>query len=345
MNHDHFLMLACKKFSGEASEDELRELEAMLNADQDLSRQFKLLKQYWLHHDEAGQEMVEDSLQKVLQRLDLPSSNEKVENKKRPFIYSIQFKWAAAASVAVLIGIAVYFSVNKKNESTAPIAVLEKKQNTPGTKSTIQLADGSKVWLNAESKIQYPPVFEGKTREVYLNGEAFFEVAKNPQKPFIIHLANGTVRVVGTSFNIRAYDNEKIVETSVATGKVMFIPKYKNTSHRQDTVVLTPNNKVRYLFNAEKVDVLPTAAEDDKAWTEGRMIFKAMKLKDIATELERNFGKKVVFKDDNVKEYVLTGSFQNNSLEDILFYLSKTKGFHYQINNNELLIAADTLSP
>lgn len=345
MNHDHFLMLACKKISGEASEADLQELEAMLNADHELAVRFKLLKQYWLHHDDASHEMVEDSLQKVLRRLDLPLNNEKAVTKKRSILFSLQFRLAAAASVAAIIFLAVYFSSNKKTGQLPSLASLEKKQNTPGTKSTIQLADGSKVWLNAESKIQYPPVFEGKTREVYLNGEAFFEVAKNPQKPFIIHLANGTVRVLGTSFNIRAYDNEKIVETSVATGKVMFIPKYQNAEHKQDTVFLTPNNKVRYLFNAEKIDVLPTTAEDDKAWTEGRMIFKAMKLEDIAVELERNFGKKVVFKDDNVKGYVLTGSFQNNSLEDILFYLSKTKDFHYKINNNELLISTDTLSP
>ena len=112
------------------------------------------------------------------------------------------------------------------------------KQNAKGVKSTIELADGSKIWLNADSKVQYPALFNGSTREVYLNGEAFFDIAKNPSKPFIIHLSNGTVRVLGTSFNIKAYDNEPVVETSVATGKVAFIPKLKN-NQRADTVFLT----------------------------------------------------------------------------------------------------------
>ena len=147
-------------------------------------------------------------------------------------------------------------------------------------------------------------------------------------------------RVLGTSFNIRAYDNEKIVETSVATGKVAFIPRYENNNKIQDTFFLTPNNKVRYTFNEDKVSVLPTLASDDKAWTEGRMIFKAMRLQDIATELERNFGKKVVFADDDSKEYILTGSFENNTLEEIMYYLSRTKGFFYKISNYELLIAS-----
>lgn len=174
MNHDQFLMLACKKISGEASEAELQELEAMLNSDHELAVRFKLLKQYWLHYDEASHEMVEDSLQKVLHRLDLPVTTGKLIIKKPATLFSLQFRLAAAASVAAIIFLAVYFFSNKKTEQLPSLASLEKKQNTPGTKSTIQLADGSKVWLNAESKIQYPPVFEGKTREVYLNGEAFF---------------------------------------------------------------------------------------------------------------------------------------------------------------------------
>lgn len=345
-NNDNFILLVCRKISGEATDTELKELDLLLSGNAELSRQYKLLQQYWEHHDNPHQVFVEDALQKVLHQLQLPSitdSKEKPIIKKRAILWQFRLKIAAAAGVAAIMVMALFFS-NQSKQKNMPgqVASLEKKQNSKGMKSIIQLADGSKVWLNADSKILYPPLFEGNTREVFLNGEAFFEVAKNPQKPFIIHLANGTVRVLGTSFNIRAYDNEKIVETSVATGKVAFIPKYKNDSRRQDTVFLTPNNKVRYIFNAEKIAVLPTLATDDKAWTEGRMIFKAMRLQDIATELERNFGKKVVFADDEAKEYILTGSFQNNTLEEVMYYLSKTKGFYFKITNNDLLIGAKT---
>ncbi|MEO6720393.1 MAG: FecR domain-containing protein [Ferruginibacter sp.] len=345
MNNNDFLLLVCKKLAGEATDAELKELDSLLSSDADLALQYKLQQQFWEQHDTPNQQVVEDGLQKLLQRLDLPTAN--VVNIepviKRSFFSKYRFGIAAAAAVAAIVLIAVFSTQrSKQNSSSIDLASLEKKQNSKGIKSTIQLADGSKVWLNADSKIQYPEAFEGNTREVYLNGEAFFEVARNPQKPFIIHLANGTVRVLGTSFNIRAYDNERVVETSVTTGKVAFIPKYKNDQKKADTVFLTPNNKARYLFNAEKIDVLPTLAINDKAWTEGKMIFKAMRLQDIATELERNFGKKVLFLDDEAKDYILTGSFQNNTLEEVMYYfsLSKSKKIYYKITNNELLIAA-----
>lgn len=342
MNDDHFLLLVCRKFSGEASDAELKELDLLLSTDPDFSQQYKLLSQHWEQHDSPNEIFVEDALQKTLHRLNLPVNDiyERPTNIRSKFLSFSAMAVAACAAVTVIV--ALFFTNQfKQKELPARLASFEKKQNSKGIKSTIQLADGSKIWLNADSKIQYPALFEGNTREVYLDGEAFFEVAKNPKKPFIIHLANGTVRVLGTSFNIRAYDNEKTVETSVATGKVAFIPKYRNDGKKQDTVFLTTNNKVSYTYSAEKINVEPTIATDDKAWTEGKMIFKAMSLLDIATELERNFGKKVVFTDDIAKEYILTGSFQNNSLEEVMFYLSKTKGFYYKITNNELLIAAN----
>lgn len=339
-------MLVCRKVSGEATEAELKELEALLSAQPELAAQYKLIHQYWEQHDDSSQVFVDEALNKVLHRLDLPAATPVITEPaiKRRGI-NLWVRIAAAASVIIAVAATIFFvQQTKETNDPALLTSLEKKQNSKGTKSTIQLADGSKVWLNADSKIQYPPLFEGNTREVYLDGEAFFEVAKNPQKPFIIHLANGTVRVLGTSFNIRAYDNEKVVETSVATGKVAFIPKYKNDRKKQDTVFLTPNNKVRYLFSSEKVAVLPTQAAEDKAWTEGKLIFKAMRLQDIATELERNFGKKVIFRDAAAKDYILTGSFQNNTLEEVMYYfsLSKSKKIYYKITNNELLIAANT---
>ncbi len=342
MNTNEFLVLVCKKLSGEADRNDLDALEDLFSSNADFKRQFKLLSQYWEQQDTPKQLVVDDALQKVLQRLQLPAlpANALEMNlQKKKSLSTKLLRMSIAAAMLALVSISTVMLLQKnKKDVQQDLSRLEKKQNTKGTKSTIELADGSKVWLNADSKIQYPSMFAGKLREVYLNGEAFFEVAKNPAKPFIIHLANGTVRVLGTSFNIRAYDNEKIVETSVATGKVAFIPKY-NSDKKQDTVFVTPNNKIRYQYNAEEVTVMPTLAKDDKAWTEGKLIFKAMRLEDIAVQLERNFGKKVNFIDSNAKRFILTGAFQNNTLEEVMFYLSKTKNFYYKFTNNELLIA------
>jgi ferric-dicitrate binding protein FerR (iron transport regulator) len=221
------------------------------------------------------------------------------------------------------------------------MASLQEKRNAKGTKSIIQLPDGSKIWLNADSKLRYPEVFKGATREIYLNGEAFFDVAKSPDHPFIIHLANGTVQVLGTSFNVRAYDNESVVETSVATGRIAFIPKYRTSRKKQDTVYLAPDHKASYTFTSEELSTSATSGKEDRAWTEGKLIFRSMTMELIAIELERNFGKKVVFIGNGPKEYVFTGAFENNSLDEIMYYLSRTKNFKYKITNSELLIAAE----
>lgn len=347
MNNNDFLVLVSKTLSGEATESEMKELELIISTNTEFAQQYKLIKQFWAEEANANQAFAEDGLQKVLQRLGLPFEAPvkymEAEIKKGK-LHLLKSRLAVATSIAAILVTVFFLKPNFSSNKTAPADLfkLEKKQNSKGTKSIIELSDGSKVWLNADSKIQYPPLFAGNTREIYLDGEAFFEVAKNAQKPFIIHLANGTVKVLGTSFNVRAYDNEKVVETSVATGKVAFIPKY-NSNKKQDTVFITPNNKVRYHFTDEKIAVMPTLVTEDKGWTEGKLIFKAMTLQDITTALERNFGKKAVFLDDEAKLYVLTGSFQNNTLEEIMYYLSlsKTKKIYYKITNDELRIATD----
>jgi Fe2+-dicitrate sensor, membrane component len=342
MNNDQLQELMTRSLSGEATPEELLQLESMLAADDKALERYKLLQQFWNRHDAVSQQAVEEALHNMLGKLNLVPTAYIIQPAPRKKLWR---RLSAAAAVVITLGVSGYLYMTghlKKTGDTALTNLVE-KHNTWGTKSTIELTDGSKIWLNADSKIHYPEVFSGPTREVYLNGEAFFDIAKNPSRPFIIHLANGTVRVLGTSFNIRAYDNEKIVETSVATGKVAFIPK-PHGKKLHDTVFVTPNNKVRYVLDEEALNVVPTLAEEDKAWTEGRLIFKALTLDEIAIELERNFGKKVTFMDEAPKSYRLTGSFQNNSLDEIMYYLSQTKDFYYRITNSELLIASEAIN-
>ena len=327
MTDPRIIELLSRKLAGEASPEELRELQTLLAANPETAESQKTLEQFWVRQENGSHPQVEQNLQKVLANLGLPPTHKKSS-----------FPWLKIAA-AFFILLAVTAILLRQRNASATTAVLTEKHNVKGTRSIIQLADGSKIWLNADSRLKYPDLFKGATRDVYLNGEAFFDVAKNPGHPFIIHLANGTVRVLGTSFNIRAYDNESTVETSVATGKVAFIPKYHSTGKKQDTIYLTPDHKASYTFNREELTTVPTIAQDDKAWTEGRLIFRSQTMEDIAVELERDFGKKVVFLDEDSKHFVFTGSFGNNTLEEILFYLARTKKFNYEITDSELLIS------
>lgn len=338
MANDSILELMSRVLSGEAEPSAQAALDKALTEDASLLARYKLMQQFWNEHETVSPAAVEEALQQALGRLQLVQTTPVVMPAKNGSIHRLWKRSLVAAVIVLVAGCIGYWYVARENGNTAQASLLE-KNNARGTKSIMVLPDGSKIWLNADSKVKYPPSFTGHLREVYLSGEAFFEVTKNPQKPFVIHLNKGTVRVLGTSFNIRAYENEKVIETSVATGRVAFIPDRSTRIQQPDTIFITPNNKVRYTLNDNQVKVEPTAAAEDKAWTEGKLIFKALTLEEIAIELERNFGKKVVFVDEEPKHYRLTGAFENNSLEDILFYLSKTKNFNYTITNSELLIA------
>ncbi|TKK71027.1 DUF4974 domain-containing protein [Ilyomonas limi] len=349
MTQNRFVYLISRELSGDASPEEELELQNMLKEDVLLLKKYGAFQKMRMQQAKDKQPDVEQALEKVWMQIAQDSSNnadKKGAEKKRNNLRFMRLT-GIAATVILLVGVGLFYVMMKKKQAPAGISditLFEKsfnpieKQNVKGTKSSIVLSDGSKIWLNADSKLEYPGVFEGKTREVYLSGEAFFEVAKNPARPFIIHLDNGTVRVLGTSFNIKAYKGSEVVETSVSTGRVAFIPKKKKAHNTNDTTFLTHNIKAVYSVETGEIRTLATVSSDDKAWTEGKLIFKALTFKDIATELERTFGKKIVFEDEDIKQYRLTGSFGNNSLDEILYYLSLSKPFAYHISDEEIVI-------
>ena len=333
MSKDRILALMTRKLSGEATPEELRELRDYLSADAAAGERSKVFDQFWSRREDEADTSAEENLKKVLGSLNLsPAVEPVVRLRMRGWM------WAAAA-ILIFCGIGGVLYVNQRH-SPETLALLMEKHNAKGTRSIIQLSDGSKIWLNADSKLRYPEVFKGGAREVYLNGEAFFDVAKSKGHPFIIHLASGTIQVLGTSFNVRAYDNEPVVETSVSTGRIAFIPKYRTSHKKQDTVYLAPDHKASYTFAREELSTSTTSSKEDKAWTDGKLIFRGMTMEQIAVELERNFGKKVVFVDNEPKTFVFTGSFENNTLDEIMYYLTITKNFSYKITDTELLIAA-----
>lgn len=341
MDDNRFLILVTRKLSGEATREEQHELAELIRTNPSLKEEFELFSKYWQQESQEQTANTELALQKTFNQLGIQTSPhvpaaDPVVRKIRPGKMPVRI----AATLVLLLGLGIGITtlLRSGTETDNVHNDLAQKLNAKGVKSTIALADGSKVWLNADSKIQYPTAFTGDTREVYLNGEAFFDIEKNPRKPFIIHLANGTIRVLGTSFNVKAYDNEMIVETSVSTGKVAFIPKLKNHV-KADTIFLTPNNKVVYELSTEQATTSATVSEEDKAWIEGKLIFRSMLFEQIAVALERNFGKRVVFDDEEVKNYRLTGSFENNTLPEILYYLSRTKAFTYTISDEQILIS------
>ncbi|UYQ91705.1 FecR domain-containing protein [Chitinophaga horti] len=337
MNEEQFISLVARKLAGQATAEELRELDELLRNDADLRARFQLLQQYFTASSVHSAANTEQALERTL--LKIRAGREETPVRK------LRWKWMAAAALVagvLVTAVMMWPRAHVRNELAlnAPSDTVNwlSRQNGKATRAVIELADGSKVWLNADSKLQYPPVFGKNSREVYLTGEAFFNVAPGADRPFVVHLSQGIVKVLGTSFNVRAYENEP-VQTSVTTGKVAFIPRYGSADGLPDTILITPDEKVTYRQQSGDLTKEVTSAEDEKAWTEGRLVFKDVALEDICLELERTFGKTVKFESEEPRSFRLTGSFKDNSLQDILYYLARSKPFRYSITDSLVLIS------
>ncbi|MEZ2442960.1 FecR family protein [Chitinophaga sp. RCC_12] len=334
INEEHFVLLVTRKLAGAATPAELAELDALLEQHPVLKEKYHHLHHYFEDPRHLSAENTEQALQRTMSKIKQQTTNIHPMEPKR----SGRWKWVAAVAATILlpVGVLWFFNATRK----IPDAGREqwvKRSNGKATRSFIELADGSKIWLNAESMITYPEKFRGDNREIFLEGEAFFDVATNAKRPFIVHLKKGTIKVLGTSFNIRAYENEP-VQTAVVTGKVAFIPRYEGTKKISDTILVTPDVKVTYTASSGTLIKGNTIGSEDKAWTEGRLIFRNATLEEIGASLQRNFNKRVEFEANAPKQYRLTGAFHNNSLEDIMYYLSKSKAFHYRITDSTLVI-------
>ena len=184
--------------------------------------------------------------------------------------------------------------------------------STPtGGQYNIVLADGTKVFLNAVSSIKYPTQFNGDQRIVELEGEAYFEVAKNKSKPFLVKSDNQTIEVLGTHFNVHAYNNESLVKTTLLEGSVA-------VSYKNQKTILKPGQQSNTSNNFNKIVVKEVDTEEAIAWKNGRFKFDNADLKSVMKQLERWYGIKVEYRGDISDVRFNGGTFRNKNLSGVL---------------------------
>jgi len=256
---------------------------------------------------------------------------------------------AAILAIAVLFTVKYYNIGQKKNVKTFLAAYGERKN--------IQLPDGSDVTLNAGSKIEINESFGVSNREVSLEGEAFFDVKHNAKLLFIVHTPAMDVKALGTAFNVKAYLNEKITETSLIRGLLEVILKEGDTR----IMLLYPNQKIKWkhpfakavnikspIVNKEdainmtdslvkKLVVTDNGDIKEIAWKENKLIFEDELLGDVAILLERWYGAKIEFKDETIRNYRFTGVFEKEDLNTVLDLLKESRNFNYKITPGETL--------
>ena len=241
-------------------------------------------------------------------------------------------KWMRVAAMFILplfTATGVYFYMSKNAPSTAPLVVAVER----GQKANITLPDGSKVWLNSQSKLTYSANFNVKKRELQLDGEAYFEVAHNPDKPFIVHSNDISVEALGTAFGVKAYNDDKLISSILMRGKVRVITP-------DGEAILLPNDRIMYdKTTHKKAKNTVTNATDFTGWIHNELRFENESLGDIAKTIQRIYNVDVVFATEKLKNQRYTGTINNNSLESVLNIVSLTSPVSFQINNQQVTLS------
>lgn len=229
-------------------------------------------------------------------------------------------QWISRVAVVLLIPVITLLIYTKFFQS-GQFAAQETDQkieviSPQGSRTFLELSDGTKVWLNHDSKMIYPQKFTGNVRTVKLLGEGYFEVAPNKAKPFIVESNGMMVKAVGTSFNVRAYNDGTDFETTLESGKV-FIEE--NVDNRK-TAVIKMEPGQHFVLDAATNQYSLKTEELTKyvSWKEGKLIFKDDHLDKVAEQLSRWFDVKIVLSDIKLKDLTCTGTFVNETLPQVL---------------------------
>lgn len=205
-----------------------------------------------------------------------------------------------------------------------------------GKRFEIELSDGTVIQLNAGTILKYPVTFsDPNSRDVYLEGEAFFSVQKNPEHPFIVHTKKMNVRVLGTKFNVSSYENEDTTSTVLLEGSVKVLRPNENDNLDVGTII-SPNQQAAMQYgelSVEEVDV-----EKYIAWTQGILYFDNDRFADIVKELERHYNVKILNKYQELNSVRYTGTFQYKTISQVLEVFKRNTQFEYKLNNGLIII-------
>lgn len=237
--------------------------------------------------------------------------------------------WSIAASLLLTLLAALWITQVKQHPSAEKSSLIYAYDATiAGEHKIITLADGSKIFMNSASKLKYPQSFKGKTREVFLEGQAYFEVNHDQAKPFIVHAGKLTVQVLGTTFDVRNYKGDADAAVTVATGKVAV-----KTPADKAYWMLNPGQQLSYNVASEKALKLQVKALEYIGWKDGSLVFKNTPLQQIAKQLERAYGVTIIIKTPALEKRKLSLRIKGENIAKVMEMLAVAGDFKYQIKD------------
>jgi ferric-dicitrate binding protein FerR (iron transport regulator) len=373
MNEERAWYLLSLQLSGEATAEELEEFNMLLQQHPELGLRVEIMRNLWAsrrqplsatanHFDKHLQRLSNHLSTPVLQFEGEETDNTLPATDIKTSGATYHWLWIAAGIAAsVLIVLLLLFrNESKKIPSTASNTI----STRPGSKSKIELPDGTQVWLNANSKLIYNQNFLDSTREVQLTGEAYFDVVpavsqKTGQRiPFIIHTSSIDVKVLGTAFNVRSYPGEKTTETALIHGsvevtlhnnpdkKIILKPKEKLVVLNDDTVAA--NKPVEHNDLADGAPMMAlsrikpykgdSTSNFETMWVKNKLAFDNESFDRMMAALERWYSVTFIVKNESLNTLHFTGVFENKSLIEVMEALSISRKFHYEIKDNQVTI-------
>ena len=355
-------------YSGDLTKDQADVLLSWIHKDPRHLRYFQEMGEIW--NSSAGISVVPTDTTAALSNIRKKIADRdlrRIPSREIRLRLSTIYKMAAAVLLLIAIGVAA-FKIRIPASSEVPVAFVETLA-PKGSKSLITLSDGTSIWLNADTKLRYSTDYGTKNRNIYLDGEAYFKVAKNKELPFLVHTSGITVTALGTVFNVKAYPEEKIIETTLEEGSVRIDPVIKGKAKKAAlSILLKPNQKAVYQKSGQEMSVKGSAQDEMvknepvaelksilakvdtttvsdirlyTSWKDSRWIFKNEKLGSLAVKLERRYDVNIKFENEALKDFAFSGTLKEESLEQVLSALSYTAPIRYEINFKDVRLFED----
>lgn len=304
--------------SGNASANDILVLSEWLNSDEKNKNEFQKLKCYWdaevSFNCSATPSLAFEKVQRKI----------KQHKQKRVWMFIVP----VAAAVILLFIIPVFCSIQNMEKEQLYIHLSD------DSKSEFKLNDGTKVVLNKNSKLTYSNAYGKKKRQVKLVGEAYFEVTKDPQKPFEVEMDKTLISVLGTTFNVKAIENEDYITATLIQGSIRF-------ESPQQQVVLLPNQQLRFVKSSDQIDVCSVDADQKIAWKDDLLRYKSISFIDLLKELESIYQVKFIITNQKLtdKSVTVSGTFsKQQSMEQILQIINKSFPIKWTYENGTYYI-------
>ncbi|MDL2305251.1 DUF4974 domain-containing protein [Bacteroides sp. OttesenSCG-928-D19] len=317
---DRYKALLDKYLKKEATGEEIKLLARWMMQEETFEEFDSYCEERWHTQTEQIDTQTEQEMWKAI--------STKIEKKKKkqfhlnPLFYRI----AVSILLPICVGLGAYIAFTHKAATIDTFEVMADR----GQKSSVVLPDGTKVWINSATRLKYQP--HKNERRVALEGEAYFEVAKDPKKKFIVNCHELNVEALGTAFNVKGYPTDDFVTVALLEGSV-------KVYNHENTAILNPNQQVSFLKTANTF--VRSDINDEREidfWRRNILYFRSASLEEIAKTLERMYGITVEFDNQELKQIPYSGSIRNSSLNNVLHIISLTYSITYEINNDVITL-------